>query len=64
MPSLRSPSISGELTDTIVTEYGAAQIKGLSADDRARALIAIAAPEHHEVLQNAWERMSDREIHP
>ncbi len=64
VPSLRSPSISGELTDTIVTEYGAAQIKGLSADDRARALIAIAAPEHHEVLQNAWERMSDREIHP
>lgn len=56
VPSLRSPSVSGELTDTVVTEFGVARIKELSADDRAQALIAIAAPEHRAFLDEARRR--------
>lgn len=50
-------SISGDLTDCIVTPFGAAQIKGLSGDARARALIAVAAPEHREVLERDWRAL-------
>jgi acyl-CoA hydrolase len=39
--------------DTVVTEYGVADLRG--ADDRLRVtrLIAIAAPEHREMLAAA-----------
>lgn len=50
VPSLTSPSISGELADVIVTEHGVARLKGLSAQERAAAMIAIAAPEHRGFL--------------
>ena len=53
VPRLNAPSISGELADIVVTEHGVARIKGLSGDDRAKALIAIAAPEHRAFLENA-----------
>lgn len=56
VPSLKSPSISGDLTDMVVTEFGVARLKGLSHDDRARALIAIAAPEHRSFLDDALRR--------
>ena len=42
------------LADTVVTEHGAAEIRGLGLDQRAQALIAIAAPEHRDALDNAW----------
>ena len=58
VPSLKTPSIPGELTDIVVTEYGVAELKGLAADDRARALIAIAAPEHRTFLDDARRRGS------
>lgn len=50
VPSLTSPSISGELADVIVTEHGVARLKGLSARERSAAMIAIAAPEHRGFL--------------
>lgn len=50
VPSLLSPSISGELADVIVTEHGVARLKGLSRQERAAALTAIAAPEHRGFL--------------
>lgn len=53
VPSLKSPSISGELADMIVTEHGVARLKSLSGSDRAEALIAIAAPEHRSFLNDA-----------
>jgi len=56
VPSLKSPSISGDLADMIVTEYGVARLKGLSAGDRAEALIAIAAPVHRSFLNDALRR--------
>ncbi len=55
VPSIASPTISGGLADTIVTEHGVAQLKGLSLRQRAEALIAIAAPEHQPFLSRAAE---------
>ncbi|RJG03290.1 acetyl-CoA hydrolase/transferase family protein [Noviherbaspirillum sedimenti] len=40
--------------DLIVTEFGVAQLKNLSMDQRAEALIAIAAPEDRDALQAEW----------
>jgi len=45
------------LADTVVTEHGAAEIKDLALDQRAHALIAIAAPEHRDALAQAWAGM-------
>lgn len=40
-------------TDVIVTEYGAADLRGKSLQQRARAMIAIAHPDHRESLDRA-----------
>ncbi|MBC2667678.1 acetyl-CoA hydrolase/transferase family protein [Novosphingobium piscinae] len=55
------PALSGPVTtarsevDVIVTEFGAAELKGRSLAERARALVAIAHPDFREAL--------DREAH-
>ena len=56
VPRLTSPGVSipRNAIDTVVTEYGAADLKALSMDQRAAALIAIAAPQHREALDRAW----------
>ncbi|MBI1250953.1 MAG: acetyl-CoA hydrolase [Alphaproteobacteria bacterium] len=38
-----------------VTEHGAADVRGLSIDARAAAIIAIAAPERRADLADAWD---------
>jgi acyl-CoA hydrolase len=43
------------LADAVVTEHGVAELRGLSLDARAQALIAIAAPEHRDALGQAWD---------
>jgi len=40
--------------DTVVTEHGAAELRGCDLDERARRMIAIAAPDHREALARAW----------
>src|SRR3546814_5261810 len=40
-------------SDVIVTEYGAADLRGKSLQQRARAMIAIAHPDHRESLDRA-----------
>jgi acyl-CoA hydrolase len=45
------------LADVVVTEHGIARLRGLSADGRAAALIAIAAPEHRDTLARAWSEI-------
>jgi len=40
--------------DFVVTEYGAARLKDKSIDERAEALIAIAAPNFQAELAQAW----------
>jgi acyl-CoA hydrolase len=56
---LSSPtaSIPRDEIDTVVTEHGAAHLRALSMDERAAALIAIAAPEHRERLNREWAQV-------
>jgi acyl-CoA hydrolase len=53
VPRLGSPSVPGSLVDVVVTEHGVARLKGLSPKERAKALIAVAAPEHRAFLQRS-----------
>jgi acyl-CoA hydrolase len=46
------------LSDAVVTEFGVAQLHGLSVQARAQALIAIAAPEHRPALAAAWDAIA------
>jgi acetyl-CoA hydrolase len=39
--------------DAVVTEYGAAHLRGCSLAERTRRLLAIAHPEHREALQRS-----------
>ena len=48
------------LADTVITEFGAAEVRGLPFDARAQALMAIAAPEHRTALANAWDDIRRR----
>jgi acyl-CoA hydrolase len=50
-------SIPRDDADLVVTEHGVADLRGASLDERAAALIAIAAPEHRERLAAEWEAM-------
>lgn len=43
--------------DLVVTEHGVARLRHLSIDERADALIAIAAPEHRNSLAEEWCRL-------
>jgi len=44
--------------DYVVTEYGVADIRYKNLDDRATALIAVAAPEFRDELAENWKRLS------
>jgi acyl-CoA hydrolase len=46
--------------DIFVTEHGAAQVRDLTQDARAEALIQIAAPEHRGALRDQWRDMRKR----
>ena len=45
------PTVGAGDVDFVVTEYGVAALRGLSARQRAAALIALARPEHREALE-------------
>ena len=57
------PTLTGPVTtprndvDTIVTEFGAAHLIGLSGRERANALIEIAHPDHREALRAEARRL-------
>lgn len=42
--------------DVVITEYGVAELRGRTVRERARALAAIAHPDHREQLQSEAER--------
>ncbi len=44
--------------DIVVTEHGAADMRGLSHGERAAALIRIADPAHREKLEQAWAKIA------
>ncbi len=46
-------TIPGALVDVVVTEHGVARLEGKSVQERAEALISIAAPEHRDQLSAA-----------
>ncbi|UCV23655.1 acetyl-CoA hydrolase/transferase family protein [Ferribacterium limneticum] len=57
VPTLSPPSIASLSRvdiDYVVTEYGVAHLGGACIDKRAKALIAIAAPQFREGLAQAW----------
>ena len=45
-------------TDVVVTEFGAADLRGLGHHGRAQALIAVAPPGHRETLEKAWAALA------
>jgi acyl-CoA hydrolase len=47
-------------TDIVVTEHGAADLRGLDYDQRARALIAIAPPAHRDRLAEQWRALAQK----
>jgi acyl-CoA hydrolase len=47
-------------TDIVVTEFGAADLRGSSHHDRARALIGIAATDHRDALQRDWDAFASK----
>ncbi len=42
------------LTDCVVTEFGLAELRGRSTEERARALLALAHPRFRESLERQW----------
>lgn len=55
----RGPVSLGRMDiDVIVTEHGAADLRSLSHDARAAALITVAAPEHREALAEGWRALA------
>ena len=60
------PALSGPVTtsrtevDVIVTEFGAAQLKGRSLAERAKAMVAIAHPDFREDLDRVVHAIAQR----
>lgn len=54
-PSLEFGSVTTARADVdyVVTEHGVAELRGCSLAERARRMIAVAAPEHREHLDIA-----------
>ena len=46
-------SVEAEATDVVVTEWGVAALRGCDVEERARRMIAIAAPEFRDELARA-----------
>lgn len=44
--------------DVVITEHGAADLRGMDHEQRAHALIGIAAPQHREGLDRAWAQVA------
>lgn len=53
-------SISRNDIHVVVTEHGAADLRGLSVIERAERLIAVAAPQHRTALSYSWREIAKR----
>jgi acyl-CoA hydrolase len=53
-------SLPRHAVDVVVTEHGAADLRGATVMERAERLIAIAAPEHRGALQDGWKEVVAR----
>lgn len=56
IPRLPQTAVSVPRADVglVITEHGIADLRGLTLDGRAEALIAVAEPGHRDALANAW----------
>jgi acyl-CoA hydrolase len=59
VPDVSAVTLARTDIDIVVTEYGVAQLAHLGTADRARALIAIAAPRHREMLERSLTGRSE-----
>jgi acyl-CoA hydrolase len=58
VPRFSSPvvSVPRSVVQVVVTEFGLADLADKTVEERARALISIAAPQHRAALTAEWER--------
>ena len=56
VPQVGAVTLARTDIDTVVTEYGVAELANIGAAARARALIAIAAPQHREMLERSLRK--------
>ena len=50
VPRVSAVTVARSDVDTVVTEHGVAELAHLGPAERARALIAVAAPQHRDTL--------------
>ena len=55
-----STSIARSDVDTIITEHGVAELRGMGLDERAEALICVAAPEFRDGIAAEWDRLRSK----
>ncbi len=61
VPALATPaSLRAGDVEVVVSEYGAADLRGADAETRANRLIQIAHPDHRGELSRAWEALNGR----
>jgi len=48
--------------DIVATEHGVADLRDKSVDERAAALVAVAAPQFRDSLAEAWQRLRGRPL--
>ena len=53
-------SLPRQDVEVVVTEHGAADLRGASVMERAERLIAVAAPRHQGALTDAWREIAAR----
>jgi len=51
-------SLARTEADVIITEYGAADLRGRSVHERAAAIMAIATPSAQPGLEEAWRQIA------
>ena len=57
VPILKQPaSLPTQDVEVVVTEFGSADLRGVTGDARADLLICIAHPDHRAALMQDWER--------
>jgi acyl-CoA hydrolase len=57
-PVINGPvTVPRTLVQIVATEYGSVDLRGLSARDRARAIVPLASPQHRPALWTAVESM-------
>ena len=53
VPQVSRITVARSDVDVVVTQYGSAELRGVSEHERARRLIELAAPEHRDGLRRA-----------